>query len=113
MTYALTYNKLSTQDDVNTEPFRTAIWYYIQRLYGVRNDHYDYARVNRFMTIATKAFAKKVACYPETITGYDLDSFTTMFTPDEKVHIVMLATEARRQAALLYGLHAVNKHMTG
>jgi hypothetical protein len=65
------------------------------------------------MTIATKAFSKKVACVPEAITPYDFDSFTTLFTPDEKVHITMLAAEARRQAALLYGLRAVMRHMSG
>ncbi len=46
--FSLTYHKLSaTGEDVNTEPFRTAVWYYIQRLFGVRNDHYDYAMVNK------------------------------------------------------------------
>ena len=60
-----------------------------------------------FMTIATKAFAKKVACYPEAITAWDFNAFTSTFTADEKVHIVMLAVEARRQAALLYGLKAL------
>lgn len=64
------------------------------------------------MTIGTKAFAKKVACAPETMTSADFESFTTLFTPDEKVHVVMLASEARRQAALLYGLAAVMKHMS-
>lgn len=70
-------------------------------------------QVNAFMTIATKGFAKKTACYPEIITQLDFDTFTTTFTPDEKVHIVMLAAEARRQAALLYGLRAIMKHTSG
>jgi hypothetical protein len=65
------------------------------------------------MTIETKTFAKKVACAPETISAADFESFATLFTPDEKVHIVLLAAEARRQAALLYGLAAVMRHMTG
>jgi len=114
--FNLTYNTFGgDQGDtgVDTEPFRTAIWYYIQRLYGICNDHYDYKQVNAFMTIATKGFAKKTACYPEIITQLDFDTFTTTFTADEKVHIVMLAAEARRQAALLYGLRAIMKHTSG
>jgi hypothetical protein len=67
----------------------------------------------RFMTIGTKAFAKKVACAPETISAADFETFTTLFGADEKVHIAMLASEARRQAALLYGLAAVMRHMGG
>ncbi len=56
LTLALTYSKFSkTGENVNTEPFRTAIWYYIQRLYGIRNDHYDYAMVNKFMVSSSWA----------------------------------------------------------
>lgn len=46
--FNLTYNTFGgDQGDtgVDTEPFRTAIWYYIQRLYGICNDHYDYKQV--------------------------------------------------------------------
>jgi hypothetical protein len=47
LTFGLTYHTLGPEsEDVNTEPFRTAVWYYIQRLYGVRNDHYDYREVS-------------------------------------------------------------------
>lgn len=62
-------------------------------------------------TITTKGFAKKVACYPEALSALDFDAFTSLFTPDERVHIVMLVSEARRQAALLYALHAVMKSL--
>lgn len=79
----------------------------------MRNDHYDYACVNRYLTIAVKTFVKKASCYPESLTAYDLASFTATFTADEKVHIVMLAAEARRQAAMLYGLAAISRHLAG
>lgn len=53
-----------------------------------------------------------MACLPESVTPYDFTNFTTTFQPDEKVHIAMLASTARLQAALLYGLRAVMRHMT-
>lgn len=174
LTFNLTYRTFGGHDrDVNTEPFRSAIWYYTQRLYGVRNDHYDYSlvsqslsqsaepscpvhryallnrsftassqsyvlacsaallalcfaiaircsaapriclQVNKLLPIPTKTFLKKVACFPEIITAADFHGFTTTFTADERVHIVMLVCEARRQAELLYALRAVMRHMTG
>lgn len=171
LTFNLTYRTFGGHDrDVNTEPFRSAIWYYTQRLYGVRNDHYDYSlvrvlvqlllllllafalelaffltrgctdrrfnacacssyddhsasvlprcspallQVNKLLPIPTKTFLKKVACFPEIITAADFHGFTTTFTADERVHIVMLVCEARRQAGLLYALRAVMRHMTG
>ena len=106
--FALTYERFSsTGEHVDTEPFRTAVRMYVQRLFGVRNDHYDYAMVNRFITIATMSFMKKVVCAPETISAADFAGFCALFRSDEKVHIVLLAAESRRQAALLWGLHAV------
>lgn len=72
-------------DRVDTESFRTGIWNYVQRLYGVRNDHYDYRRVNLHVTLMTKTFIKKACCFPELLTEYDWGAFTTIFTADEKV----------------------------
>ena len=86
---------------------------YVLRLFGVRNDHYDYAMVNKFMTIATKTFVKKVVCAPETVTANDFANFSFLFSDDEKVHIILLASEARRQAALLWGLNAVTRVFRG
>lgn len=112
--FDLTYNVFSgTGEYVNTEPFRTAIKMYVLRLFGVRNDHYDYAMVNKFMTIATKTFVKKVVCAPETVTANDFANFSFLFSDDEKVHIILLASEARRQAALLWGLNAVTRVFRG
>ena len=112
--FDLTYNVFSgTGEYVNTEPFRTAIKMYVLRLFGVRNDHYDYAMVNKFMTIATKTFVKKVVCAPETVTADDFANFSFLFSDDEKVHIILLASEARRQSALLWGLNAVTSVFRG
>lgn len=81
----------------------------------------------------------QVCCFPELLTAYDWGAFTTIFTADEKVrshgwrrtvlasctssehrtlsprpqsHIILLAAEAKKQAALLHGLSAVMKHVT-
>ena len=113
--FSLTYNRLSAAagERVDTEPFRTAVRMYVQRLFGVRNDHYDYRLVNRFMTIAAKTFVKKVVCAPETVSREDFERFSELFSVDEKVHVVLIAAEARHQAALLWGLAAVMRAMEG
>ena len=112
MTFNLTYRTFGQADGVvDTDKFRIAIWFYVQRLFGVRNDHYDYTDVNTFLPRATKAFAKKVAVLPEEISGTDFAGFSSL-TYSERVHIVILAVEARRQAALLYGLAAVMRHLS-
>lgn len=66
--------------------------------------------MNTYLSKQLKTFIKKVACAPETIVKGDLNKIGT-FTAAEKVHIVLLATESRKQAELTYGLNALMKHM--
>ncbi len=36
---------------MNTEPFRQAVWYYIQSIKGIRHDDYNYGNVMPFMLV--------------------------------------------------------------
>lgn len=111
--FCLTYRTFGRTDrDIDTEPFRNAIWYYCQRLFGVRDDVYDYSTVNKLLPIPIKTFVKQVACYPNLITALDFATFTQTFSVSEKTHIVLLIVEARRQAALLWALRAVTRFLT-
>jgi len=109
--YLLTYNKFNMSANVDTFPFRRALWQYIQRVKGIFHDDYDYQEVNVFLNRATKSFIKKITCYPESITKSDFMNIGYQLTPDEKVHVALLAIESAKQSELLYGLHAVMKHM--
>ena len=40
--YELTDHSLSEQREIDTGPFRRAIWHYAQRLFGMSNDEYNY-----------------------------------------------------------------------
>ena len=51
---------LSYESDVDTKPLRHAIWYYILRLYGLKDDGYEYRDVNTLLNKKFKAFLKKV-----------------------------------------------------
>lgn len=61
----MTFNKLANIDNVKTEPFRTAIWNYIQKLFGIDRLDYDYKNVNLVLDKKKKEFFKNIACYPE------------------------------------------------
>ena len=111
LTYNLTYSTLSKNTNIDTMPFRRAIWYYVHCIFGIRNDDYNYKEVNLFLLRSVKSFVKKVVCFPETVTKEDFDNFSATLTVDEKCHICLLALEARKQAALLHGLNAIMKYM--
>uniref|UniRef100_A0A1I8G793 Sestrin-1 n=1 Tax=Macrostomum lignano TaxID=282301 RepID=A0A1I8G793_9PLAT len=78
---SLTYGTMGPNQDVETTPFRRAIWYYILSIFGLRHDDYDYQLINKLLNIDLKKYCKLVACCPD-------------------------------QASLLYGLRALNSHMT-
>ena len=45
--YNLTYFTMGGIKNVDTSKFRRAIWNYIQCIYGIRHDDYDYGEVNQ------------------------------------------------------------------
>lgn len=110
--YTMTYNTCGSESGVNTTPFRIAIWNYTQSLFGIRRDDYDYRAVNQLLDRHLKVFLKTMSVAPERlVTG---DSHATGLIndlrPSEQVHIVILATEARLQAEMLYAMLAVERY---
>eukprot|EP01113_Clastostelium_recurvatum_P007320 TRINITY_DN13403_c0_g1_i1.p1 TRINITY_DN13403_c0_g1~~TRINITY_DN13403_c0_g1_i1.p1 ORF type:complete len:643 (-),score=168.17 TRINITY_DN13403_c0_g1_i1:22-1950(-) len=105
--YTMTDYTFHTTQDVDTLPFRRAIWYYVQRVKGMCHDDYDYQEVNLFLNRSIKLYVKKVTCFPEQTVYDDYLNLGYELRPDEKCHIALLATESLKQALLLYGLHTV------
>ncbi len=116
--YEFTENNLGSGqdqlDNVDTGPFRRAIWYYAHRIFGMTAGDVDYKMVNIFLSRPLKAFVKRITCFPDSIGAAEFEEAlgTYSFRPSEKLHIVLLAAEGRRQACLLHALHAVMEHMT-
>jgi sestrin len=108
--YSLFNTRQEANEQVDTWPFRQAIWYYVLRLAGMSHDDYNYHEVNIYLNKRIKQYIKKVACYPETIVPSDFRRMGFTFRPDEKCQINLLAAEARKLAELLYTLHAVMQY---
>jgi sestrin len=109
--YTMTYNMFNQNKNVDTFPFRRAIWQYVQRIKGMFHDDYNYQEVNILLNKSAKSYIKKITCYPETIQKVDFQDLGYELAPDEKVHVALLAVESSKQSSLLYGLHAIMKHM--
>lgn len=110
--YNLTYYTMGTHSKVDTSRFRRAIWNYIQCMFGIRHDDYDYNEVNQLLERSLKTFIKSAVCYPERVTKRDYDRVMREFKHSEKVHVNLMILEARMQAELLYALRAVMRYMT-
>ncbi|XP_043213480.1 sestrin-2-like isoform X2 [Amphibalanus amphitrite] len=115
--YQLTYQTMGSFRAVDTGLFRRAVWRYIQCLYGIRHDDYDYAVVNQLLDRRLKAFVKTMCVYPERLDGAGgglrpLSDGMQGFQHSEKVHVAILCLEARLQSELLYALRAVMRYTT-
>ncbi|KNC79513.1 hypothetical protein SARC_08091 [Sphaeroforma arctica JP610] len=96
---------------VDTTRFRRAIWFYIHRTCGILHDDYDYSEVNKLVERPLKSFIKRITCYPKTTTMKDFLGCRAGLRDAETVHISILATEARKQAELLFFLRALAEYM--
>jgi len=114
MAYDLTYQTMGSFREVDTGLFRRAVWRYIQCLYGIRHDDYDYAVVNQLVDRQLKTFVKTVCVYPERLEPCSASLKRVMegFHRSEKVHVTLLCLEARLQSELLYALRAVMRYTT-
>ncbi|XP_075217605.1 sestrin isoform X2 [Lycorma delicatula] len=110
--YNLTYYTMGGRMGVDTSRFRRAIWNYIQCMFGIRHDDYDYGEVNQLLERSLKAFIKAACCFPERVTKSDYDRVLREFKHSEKVHVNLMILEARTQAELLYALRAIMRYMT-
>lgn len=107
----LTYHRMAMHEGVDTHTLRKALWNYIQCLYGIRYDDYDYGSVNVLLERSLKVFVKTMACHPEQTTARVYHAFWRHFRHSEKVHANLIVMEARLQAALLYTLRAITHYM--
>ncbi|ETO36042.1 sestrin-like protein, partial [Reticulomyxa filosa] len=88
-----------------------AIWNCVQAFYGIHDDSYDYKNVNISMRPQLKRFLKKIVCYPQSVTLHDIDRLGIPLEDHERIHIAILAIEAKKQASLIYGLRAVMRYV--
>lgn len=109
-TQALTYGFMGGFDNVDTTGYRTAIWNYIQALFGIRHDDYDYSAVNQLLSREMKTFVKTVACFPHRLTDELRASVMPDFKLSEKVHVVMMIMEARLQASMLWYTRTITNY---
>ncbi|KAM3720899.1 Sestrin-3 [Dirofilaria immitis] len=105
----LSYSTMGNYSDVDTSKYRNAIWMYIQSLYGIRHDDYNYAEVNIMLNRKMKTFIKIACCHPHQMTDSLRQSIMIDFKSSEKIHVLMIVTEARLQAELIYFFRALVK----
>jgi len=108
--YNLTYGTMGSHTSIDTSLFRRASWNYIQCLWGVRHDDYDYHEVNELLHRDLKKYIKTSSCYPDRCRKSDYENIMKDFKTSEKIHFLLLVSEAKLQSSLLYAMRAVSEY---
>jgi len=101
--------RLQSKPSEDTEPYITAICNYVQCLYGIRHDDYDYGQVNKLLDRDLKTYIKTTTCYPERLKSVpELSNLNH----SQKVELSILILEAKQHVELLYALRAITTYLT-
>jgi hypothetical protein len=87
---------------LDTFHFRHSIKCYIEKIFGIINDDYDYSKTNKLLLKSTKAFVKKVACMPQKISKDDISILLNTFSKEEIFHLILLASMSKQRVVLTY-----------
>jgi len=108
--YNMTYGTMGSHTSIDTSLFRRASWNYIQCVWGVRHDDYDYHEVNELLHRDLKKYIKTSSCYPARCKKSDYENIMKDFKTSEKIHFLLLVSEAKLQSTLLYAMRAVSEY---
>jgi sestrin len=104
--------KLSPKNDQThneNEKFRTAVWNFVQCIFGVQHDDYNYKEINEALDDDLKDFIK-LSCNNSSNSINDV--LLNEVRNSARGFVSILVMEARLQSELLYVLKAVMKHMS-
>ena len=107
----MTYRTMASHSGVDTFVFRRAIWNYIDVIFGIRHDDYDYKDIDELLPTTMKKFIKAAVCFPDKLVKKDYRDSMRELKHSEKVHVNILMMEARFQGEMLYALRAVTQHL--
>eukprot|EP01063_Lacrimia_lanifica_P011490 TRINITY_DN18251_c0_g1_i1.p1 TRINITY_DN18251_c0_g1~~TRINITY_DN18251_c0_g1_i1.p1 ORF type:complete len:770 (+),score=264.52 TRINITY_DN18251_c0_g1_i1:50-2359(+) len=107
----------------DTSNLRRMVWYYVLGIYGIVTDEHNYRAINILVgiqqpgIIGLKKYIKNVGAFCGRITHaeyhFDRRQYTKPFSHKDKLHMTLLASAARMQAALIYGMRMTSKYIAG
>eukprot|EP01016_Furgasonia_blochmanni_P031051 TRINITY_DN3213_c0_g4_i2.p1 TRINITY_DN3213_c0_g4~~TRINITY_DN3213_c0_g4_i2.p1 ORF type:complete len:327 (+),score=57.40 TRINITY_DN3213_c0_g4_i2:182-1162(+) len=109
----MSVNSFGGETNINTQPFRRAVWYYIDDIFGYKHEGFDSRQVNLILKRPIKSFIKKVTTSPWSISKQEIIGINFSFTLSsaEIAHTSLIACEAKFHLELMYALHAIQRMM--
>jgi len=111
--FNLTSNSIGQEAaNINTFLIRKSLTCYLEMIHGYVNKGFDYSKINKLMSINQKIFIKNVCCYPHKISEKLFSWMTVVFTKEEILHIILLASTVKMRLQMTFiakALHELSK----
>lgn len=87
---------------MNTYHFRNSIKTYVEKIFGIVNEDYDYSKTNQLLSIPIKTFIKNIACYPNRVVRSDYIMLRKTLSNEEIIHMILHASTLKARVSLTY-----------
>ena len=114
MDYAFTMTKNTygaKLKNIDTMMFRHSISVYLQQIHGIRDDQYDYSKINKWLLQIQKSYIKNAGCLQKKVSFEDFINLSGQLESSEKCHVCILIMETKKKIELLYLSKAVNQFL--
>ena len=91
--FEMTFGNMGYYQKENTVDLRFAMCAYIEKIFGLNREYYNYQLVNKLIDKDDKTFLKYVACYPENLTDTLLVNMT--YYTEDIIHIILLVLNSK------------------
>ena len=75
---------------------------YIEKIFGIVNDDYDYTKTNKLLLKSTKSFIKNIACMPQKISFMEIPTLLNTFSHEEIFHLILISSTIKEKIQLTF-----------
>lgn len=95
--------------EFSTSPLRNAIAFYIEKVFGIEREDYNYANVNNLLSIEFKTIIKKLSSQSFQMQKSYINHLNSFFKNEEIVHVILLVLGIKERTQLIYFAKSINE----
>lgn len=99
------------EERIETKPFLIAVERYIEKVFGIYHEDYNYSIMNTLLDEDIKCFVKYILFTPEKLTEEKIAYLSLPLREIELFHLVLFIVNIRSRISLLYFAAALNQAM--
>ena len=79
-----------------------AIEKYVNLIFGIKDNEYNYHNNNIYLSVEEKRIIKKIACYPDQISEIELSACFSQLNKEQFIHLIFLVAVTKQKISLTF-----------